>query len=120
MGADHWDEHNGGAARWYVGNIQTCVDLGGMRPPTLYETDETRTSDSDYPNSDIDDGDIDWAESDGVPTSSGATWTATAVKNQSGNNGYWVWGPNSTWTHFGSSIYWTWSSDTENVVCVLP
>ena len=90
-----------------------------MRLPTLYQADETRTSARDYPD-DVDDGDLSWGLSNGVPTSAGATWTASSVRNQAGNNGYWVFGPNSTWLHFGSSIYWTWSSDTENVVCVLP
>ena len=66
MGMKDWTEHNGGAQRWYVGNIKTCSDKG-MRLPTIYETKTTSTSYGQYPSGD---GTPTFAQGNGIASTS--------------------------------------------------
>lgn len=114
LGLQYWRLYTSGDSdsRWYVGNVKTCGDLG-MRLPTVFETQTTTTSNSNYPTND---GIPSFARTNGVP-GSGKIWTATSYAN-SGNiskgwtNGYFTWD--------GTSVGWSWSSDPAFVKCVLP
>ena len=73
IGMNNWSNYNGGAAVWYVGNIQTCASEG-MRLPTIFETQTTTTSSPYYPT----DASPTFAQSNGVPSYIANTWTASA------------------------------------------
>ncbi len=88
LGLNNWSNYNAGGAKWYVGNIKTCSDIG-MRLPTIFETTTTETSDIHYP-------------SDATPTFAGATngipshpsnvtWTASSYTNTAATYYYWKW-----------------------------
>jgi hypothetical protein len=101
----------GTGASYYEGNIKTCADKG-MRLPTAYET--TMPAPSDLP-----DGDSitpTFATTNGVPSTVGSTFTASASK---------------TGTYYDANQYITWNDSngfalaqswtTQNQVrCVLP
>jgi hypothetical protein len=100
----------GSAPSWYEGNIKTCADLG-MRLPTLYETTVVKPS-GNLPR--------DWTPQfggTGVPYGGGSfngTWSATAVRGNSGT--FWQWGYGSGTT----GVYWISLSNADRVRCVLP
>lgn len=88
IGLNNWSNYNGGGAKWYVGNIQTCATKG-MRLPTVFETTTTDTTQTDYPTAD---GAPSFAgASNGIPSRAGGgyTWTASALSTY--NNSYWIW-----------------------------
>jgi hypothetical protein len=100
----------GSAPSWYEGNIKTCADLG-MRLPTLYETTVVKPS-GNLPR--------DWTPQfggTGVPYGGGSfngTWSATAVRGNSGT--FWQWGYGSGTT----GVHWISLSNAARVRCVLP
>ncbi len=107
IGLGTWPNYNGGQARWYVGNIKTCSDMG-MRLPTVFETTTTTTTNDYYPN----DATPTFAgASNGIPShASGYTWTATPVAV--GTLYYWRWsGPSVANYQYSNSHY---------IRCALP
>ena len=122
MGLREWISYNGGAPRWYVGNIKICSDKG-MRLPTIYETTVAgaNTSNVNFPYSD---GSPIFAEGNGVssPSYSSWTWTASSSLGDGLNQAqYWIWAeipsfiiayPYNNSGHSSPSSY--------GVVCLLP
>jgi hypothetical protein len=99
-----WDTDN----IWYVGNIQICKHEG-MRLPTIYETQTTTTSSSNYPTTDGTPSGF--AQGNGVPSYIDYTWTASAYIAFMHVN-YWLWSGSSG---IGNSY-----DISYHVRCVLP
>lgn len=109
MGLGQWSSYNGGASRWYVGNIKTCSS-NGMRLPTIYETSvtpsyvDTPPTGNGTPTA--------YAQTNGVPSNgSSFTWTASAGD---GTATYWAWdNTNYAWDDYGYP-------NSYKIRCVLP
>ena len=101
--------YQGGEERWYMGNIQTCADTG-MRMPTIFETQTTRTTWSYYVTQD---GSPTFAGSDGIPGTTSDIWTASRAITGSNSNNYIYFKSNGSSN--GSS-----GSNSRAIRCVLP
>ncbi len=106
IGLATWSSYNGGAARWYVGNINTCASRG-MRLPTIFESATTTITNSNYP---IADGYPTFAQSSGVPSAAGSTWSASSYTAYTSS--YWMWS--------GSSVNLSSYDYSYYLLCVLP
>ena len=120
IGLREWIYYNGGAPRWYVGNIKICSDKG-MRLPTIYETTVAgaNTSNVNFPYSD---GSPIFAEGNGVSSASSYsswTWTASSSLNNGLGPGYhyWIW-TGSSINDFPYSL--PYAPQNYGVVCLLP
>jgi hypothetical protein len=109
MGLQSWQNYNGGAAKWYVGNIRTCA-VKGMRLPALYETTSCNSIDKQYLP--LADGTPVFALAAGVPEVPGAEYTWSASTAMAGADNYFSYGLNK-WAGY---IY----SYSYAVRCVLP
>ena len=109
LGLGQWTSYNNGSAKWHVGNIKTCADLG-MRLPTIFETRvANHTSDSTHPTND---GFPEFGGS-GVPSSDkGFTWTSTSIRVNS--NSYWKWSGYTGYSGYNGF------EDYNGIRCVLP
>ncbi len=107
---------------YFEGNIKTCADKG-MRLPTIYETTMTAAS-SNRPTGDLiaNGGSLSahptFATTNGVPSFSSHTWTASASTNHS--HLFWTWSGTASSTAYYDGWYGTCSSGCRNVRCVLP
>jgi len=104
----------GSSGAWYEGNVATCKTKG-MRLPTAFETRMNQPANTYLPTGDGDPTSSSspkpiFAGGNGVPNTTGYTWTATA--NSTTNNRYYSWsGTTSGQRDYNLSNY---------VRCVLP
>jgi surface protein len=107
---------------YFEGNIKICADKG-MRLPTIYETTMT-TASSNRPTGDLiaNGGSLSahptFATTNGVPSFSSHTWTASASTNHS--HLFWTWNGTASSTAYFDGWFGTCSSGCRNVRCVLP